>query len=106
MIKNKVFRGTITDWQVHHLSIPQEKLDQHAAETNKERMLPLIITGTIMEDPSGRGTSGCHMRTSALTVFNEAEGYCETNSSIYRLSGENGKDMLPDLGDGVLSIFY
>ncbi len=102
----KIFRGTITAWQLHHLSISQEKLDELSASLKQEKMLPLIITGTVLNDPSGRMVPGWHMRTSPLTMLNEDDGYCESRNSIYRLDGDNGNDVMPDLGDGVLSIFY
>lgn len=102
----KVFRGTITAWQLHHLSISPQKLAEFSEQNNMERMLPLVITGTVKEDPSGRLQAGWHMRTSVLTIFDETEGYCETKASIYLLEGQNGHDVFPDLGDGVFSIFY
>ncbi len=102
----KIFRGTITAWQLHHLSISQEQLDELSASLMQEKMLPLIITGTVLNDPSGRMVPGWHMRTSPLTILNEDKGYCESRNSIYRLDGENGHDVMPDLRDGVLSIFY
>lgn len=102
----KIFRGTITCWQLHHLSVSQERLDKQVEQDGGERVLPLIITGTVKEDPSGRMETGWHMRTSLLTFLDEEAGYCETRSSVYRLEGSNGSDVLPDLGNGVLSIFY
>ncbi|MES9964552.1 MAG: hypothetical protein ABW116_13535 [Candidatus Sedimenticola sp. 20ELBAFRAG] len=102
----KVFRGTITGWQLHHLSMPQEKLDQLMKEREEEKILPLIITGTVKEDPSGRMEVGWHMRTSPLTFLSEEEGYCETRFSVYRLEGSNGSDIMPDMGDQVLGLFY
>ncbi len=103
---DKIFRGTITAWQLHHLSVPQEVLDELTAQLNQERILPLIITGTVLNDSSGRMEPGWHMRTSPLTMLDETEGYCESRTSIYRLDGENGNDVMPDLSDGVLTIFY
>ncbi len=104
--QQKTFRGTLDGWQLHHLSISQEKLDQLAKERGEEKMLPLIVTGTVKEDPSGRMEVGWHMRTSPLTFLDEEAGYCETRTSVYRMLGGNGSDVMPDLGDGVLSIFY
>lgn len=103
---NKIFRGTITHWQLHHLSVSKERLDQATEQQGGEKVLPLIITGTVKEDPSGRMESGWHMRTSLLTFIDEEAGYCETRSSVYRLEGGNGSDVMPDLGDQVLSLFY
>jgi hypothetical protein len=40
------------------------------------------------------------------TLADEAAGCCETRSSIYLLEGANGSDVMPDLGDGVLTVFY
>jgi hypothetical protein len=102
----KIFRGTITHWQLHHLSVSQERLNQLVEQEGGEKVLPLIITGTVKEDPSGRMEAGWHMRTTLLTFFDEAAGYCETRSSIYLLEGANGSDVMPDLGDGVLTAFY
>lgn len=103
---HKTFRGTITGWQLHHLSVSKERLDQWAEKNGEVKVLPLIITGTVKEDPSGRMHVGWHMRTGLLTFLDEAAGYCETRASVYRLEGENGGDVMPDLGDAVLTIFY
>lgn len=102
----KTYRGTITAWQLHHLSYPQEQLDRVAEELKVENVLPLIITGTVKEDPTGRMEAGWHMRTSPLTFFDEEAGYCETRNSAYQLEGSNGSDMMPDLGDAVFGLFY
>ncbi len=102
----KVFRGTIKGWQLHHLSVSQERLDEIAEREGGEKVLPLIITGTVKEDPSGRFEPGWHMRTTLLTILDEENGSCETRNSIYRLEGDNGYDVMPDMGDAVLKIFY
>ncbi len=102
----KVFRGTVCNYQIHHLSIPQEKLDEACKQWGYERVLPLVITGTIKGDTSGLRPDGHHVRTSPLTLLNEEGKYFETRNSIYMLEGENGTDMVPDLGDGVFFIYY
>lgn len=102
----KVFRGTINGWQLHHLSVSQERLNEIAEREGGEKVLPLIITGTVKNDPSGRFEPGWHMRTSLLTLFDEENGYCETRYSVYQLEGGNGSDVMPDMGNAVLKIFY
>ena len=102
----KTDRGTITGWQLHHLSVSQDILDEAVEKKGGEKVLPLIITGTVKEDPSGRFSTGKHMRTSLLTILDEEKGYCETRNSIYRLEGDNGSDVMPDIGNAVLKIFY
>lgn len=102
----RVFRGTIMNWQLHHLSIAQEKLDQLAEELGEEKILPLVITGTVKKDPTGRMQPGWHMRTTPLTLFDEENGLCETRNSSYKLEGDNGSDVMPDMGNDVFSITY
>lgn len=102
----KVFRGTIEGWQLHHLSVSQEHMDELVAQVGGEKTLPLVITGTVKDDPSGRFKAGMHMTTTLLTFLDEDAGYCETRNSIYRLEGDNGSDVMPDMGNAVLKIFY
>jgi len=42
-----VFRGTITGWQLHHLSITQDQVDNFIKDIDAECMLALAITGTV-----------------------------------------------------------
>ena len=102
----KTYRGVITHWQLHHLSYPQETLDQLSDQMGQERILPLIITGTVKEDPTCRMEAGWHIRTSPLTFFDEENGNCETRNSAYHLEGPNGSDTFPDMGDQVMKIVY
>lgn len=101
-----LFLISITARQLHHLSYHQEQIDKVAEELKVEKVLPLIITGTVKEDPAGRMEVGWRMRTSPLTFFDEEAGYCEARTSVYRLEGSNGSDVMPDMGDLVLTITY
>jgi hypothetical protein len=65
-----------------------------------------ILTGTVKEDSTGRWEPGFHMRSSLIVVMDLDEGIIETQNTIYKVEGPQGEDVLPDIGDGVLGVFY
>ena len=101
MKKAKVFRGTIKSWQLHHLSTPQDLIDKvYPGGT------PVVFTGTVVSDPSGKRSANDHMRSSLITKINSAENTIETVNSYYQMAGKEGGDIFEDMGDSVLNIFY
>ena len=99
----KKYGGVITNWQVHNLTFTKKQLEQvHPGKKTK----PMVITGTITEDPTGRFEVGHHVRTSLVVKLDRKKGRVETLNTVYDLRGEEGKDVLPDLKNGVLQIFY
>lgn len=99
----KKFGGTIKDWQLHNMSYTKEQLEKVFPG---QKAKPMILTGTVAEDPTGRWQPGYHMRTSFIVKLDRETNQVETLNTIYKLSGEEGKDVLPDLGDNIANIFY
>jgi hypothetical protein len=89
--------GTIKNWQLHTLS---RKYQEAYPET-----LGKILTGIVVEDPTGRWLPGYHMKSSLVVSFDGL--YVETLNTIYRVVGEMGDTTLGgDWGDKVLGVFY
>ena len=100
-MKNKTFRGVIRNWQLHHLSIPQDLIDEvYPGGT------PVVFTGTVVEDPTGRRSPNDHTKSSLIVSIDEDKGIIETINSTYEIIGKEGGDVFGDLGDGVSNIFY
>lgn len=96
--------GRIKDWQIHTLSIPTEKVRKVRPDIVDG--YARIFSGTVVEDPTGRWLPGYHMRSSIIVELNRETGVCETTNTIYHLEGKEGEDVLPDMGDKILTIFY
>jgi len=108
----KPFRGTICNWQLHHLTIPGGEENQKLFREkfpdvllDPERPGPLIFSGTVVDDPTGRFRPGWHMRSSYIVKIDREKGIIETENTFYKVKDE-GNDVLPDLGNGILKIFY
>ena len=99
----KKFGGIIKNWQAHSLSFTEEQIDKIYPG---QKAKPMIISGTVVEDPTGRWKPGNHMRTSLVVELNKEAGTVETLNTLYRLADEEGKDILPDLGNAILNVFY
>ncbi len=95
--------GTISDWQVHHLSYTKEQVEQAFPE---EGLQPIIVTGTVVSKNCGKFSYGDHMRSSLVFKLDRKEGVLETRNSIYELVGKENNDIMPDIGDAVLTLFY
>lgn len=108
--KKKRDGGVIRGWQLHHLTFTKEQIESiHPGLAGK----PLIFTGTVKIDHSGRFKPGTHMRSSLIVRMDQVLGklsegiyLVETLNTFYVLEGPGNSDVLPDLGNGVLSIFY
>ncbi len=99
----KKFGGTIKDWQTHTLSLTKEQINKVYPG---QKAKPFIITGTIIEDALDRWQPGHHIRTSLVVKLDREKGTLETLNTTYKLTGEEGKDVLPNLGDSVMNVFY
>ena len=102
-MKNKVFRGVIKNWQLHHETIPQDLIDEVYPGVGAT---PVVFTGTVVEDPTGRRSPNDHTRSSLIVSIDEDKGIIETINSTYKIIGKEGGDIFGDLGDKVLNIFY
>lgn len=83
--------GTVKNWQLHTLS------------GHYEGTLGKILTGTLVNDPTGRFQPGFHIRTSL--VVSVTGNRVETMNTVYHLHGPSG-DVFGDMGDAVLGIYY
>ena len=94
---SKLNGGTIKHWQLHTLSAKYQKAYPHT--------LGKILTGIVVEDPTGRWEPGMHMRSSLVVSFDGL--HVETLNSIYKVVGEAGDTTLGgDWGDKILGVFY
>lgn len=94
--------GIIKNWQVHNLSYSKEQMEKLYPGKNAK---PMVFTGTVVEDPVGRWLPGYHMRSSCIISIDREKGIIETVKTIYKVQNE-GNDIIPDMGNGVLEIFY
>ena len=100
--------GTIRNWQLHHLSKLSKKNSKIFLQYFPNALLdpgPIMFTGTVEECLTGRWKKGYHMRSSYIISINRKKGIIETMNTIYKVIDEGG-DTFPDLGEGVLGIFY
>jgi hypothetical protein len=110
-MKNKTEKkdgGTIRNWQLHHITLSQGMSDEDFLTIFPGALLkpgPMIFTGTVVEDPSGRFSPGWHMRSSYIVNIDRERGIIETVNTIYKVKDEGG-DVFGDLGNDVLSIRY
>ena len=102
-MSDKPLRAVVTGWQFHTLSVSVEKAKELGVEVNTDTVTKM--TATVVKDELGKWVPGDHMTSSIVVNFDEEKMIVETMNSIYHLEGEAG-DCMPDLGDGVLTIFY
>jgi hypothetical protein len=102
-MKNKKANKTIKNWQIHTLSFTQEDINKVYPGENLQ---PLIVTGTVVEDKSGKFKPGYHMRSSLIKKIDREKKEIETKNTVYKLEGKEGTDIFPNLEDAVLNIFY
>ena len=100
--------GLIEKWQLHELTFNVEQgevLRELYPEADCDN--PMMFTGTVVDEPTGRWKPGHHMRSSLIVSIDRDKGIIETLNTIYKvdLKTEN-QDRMPDLGNGVLGIFY
>lgn len=107
-MKTKKKKGVVTirDWQLHHLSCKQKDIDAVYPGINAQ---PLMFSGTVVDDPTYRWLPGYHMRSSLvvkMTKNADNSHTVETLNTMYKLLGEGGNDIFPDMGDNITKIFY
>ena len=99
--------GTIRNWQIHNLKYSDamlktiEKLYPDALREPN----PIVFSGTVVDDPTGRWKPGFHMRSSLISKLDRENGIITTQNTIYKVIDE-GNDILPDMGNGILEVFY
>jgi len=107
--------GKISHWQIHNLKF-KEKDRAYFEERRPNIDFDNIrmITGTIVEDPTGRWKPGYHFRSSMVVNIDRENNTIETENTIYRYDPDTeGQDTIfdletgnKDMGNKVLSIFY
>lgn len=99
--------GTIKNWQMHVL-YEDDKSVEMLKNTHPNAGVDKIMmfTGIVLEDPTGRWLPGYHMRSTVILNYDEETGEVETLNTMYKLLGEGGNDVVPDLGKRVTNIFY
>ena len=93
----------IKNWQQHSLDLPNDLVRAHFPDCKLDQ--PLVFTGTVISDESGRYEPGWKCRSSLAINYDRENGIVETRNSIYILKGHAGGP-LPDLRTDVLKITY
>jgi len=101
--------GKISHWQIHNLELNEDQMKifkQHFPDVCTDPN-PMIVTGTVVDDPTGRWLPGHHFRSSYVIKIDRKNNIIETQNTIYHFDPETeGQDGMPDLGNGVLGVFY
>lgn len=95
--------GTIKNWQTHKLTFTKKQIESSYPGSHAK---PIMFTGTVVKDPTGRWKPGHHMRSSLVVSLNRKTGICETINTMYKLIGKEGGDIFPDLGNKILDVYY
>lgn len=95
---------TIKNWQIHNLTYPDGVLNDEYGDG----VLPMVVTGTIVEDRTGKFKPGWHCRSSLITEIDLENGIIRTISKSFTLEGEEGDPTFgnKDVGNFVLKTFY
>jgi len=102
MNKDKKDGGIIKDWTFNILSIPVETLRERRPDVKVDKAM--ILSGYVVEDPTGRFQRGWHFRSSLVIDYDEENGIVETENTIYHVKGEMLENA--DMGDLILKVFY
>ena len=103
----KKYGGKISHWQLHHIKVPKKGKKIFKQHFPSVIMPPILFTGNVVDDPTGRWQPGFHMRSTYIISLNRKTGRVETLNTIYDLDMKTeGQDGMPDLGNKVLSVFY
>jgi len=99
----------INNWQLHHLNKLTKEEEEIFIKYFGQKMLldpgPLVFTGTVEKDPTGKWEKGFHMKSSFIISIDRKKGLIQTLNTLYKVKQEGG-DVIPDLGNKVLDIFY
>lgn len=99
--------GIIKNWQLHHITLTENEAKLFIKHFPNAIMHPVLFTGTVVDDPTGRWQPGFHMRSTYIVSFDRKTGIVETLNTIYKLDMKTeGMDGISDLGRDVLKIFY
>jgi len=95
--------GKISNWRIHKLSITEEEIEK---KFGNENLQPMVLSGVVVKDYRNRWNPGNTMRSSLIK--NIKGNIVKTRNSIYELIGEgdNENSYFPDMGDGILNVFW
>ena len=107
--------GKISHWQLHHLKYDnslRETFEAHEPRVDFNNIM--IVTGTVVVDPTERWNPGDHFRSSMIINVDRQKNIIETLNTIYHFDPDTeGQDTIfdvetgsKDLGNKVLNIFY
>ncbi|MCK5312749.1 MAG: hypothetical protein KAJ62_11600 [Desulfobacteraceae bacterium] len=100
--------GQIRNWQLHHLTV-DDSIKEQFIKINPEvdANNVMILTGTVVDDPTGRWRPGHHFRSTFIVNLDRKNNTVETLNTIYHVDPDTeNMDVMPDLGNEVLKIFY
>ena len=112
--KQKIYRGTIENWQLHTLDFDINDVYNLYPQTYEYGLKKddiKVITGNIYNDPSERWNDGDHYRSSIILKLNRDINRVITLNTILTL-GKEGVTVCnvftgePDMGNDVLNLFY
>jgi|GEM_PF-662017 len=107
--------GLISHWQIHNLKFAEdqrEMFESHRPNLDFDKIR--MVTGTVVDDPTGRWNPGDHFRSSMVVNINREKNTIETENTIYHFDPDTeGQDSVfdvatgnKDMGNGVLTIHY
>ena len=91
----------LKNWQLHKMSSKYDGI-----EIKGQKVVPYIVTGTVVEDKFGKFRPGMHCRSSMATKVDLENNFIDTVTTTYTLVGEGDSDVVPEMGDAVLGLFY
>lgn len=99
--------GTIKNWEVHELNFTKDMIE---SVYPGEHLTNEIISGEVVDDPTGRWASGFHMKTSLLVSIDRKNGTAESRNTYYKLQGKESIDPIARqaraLGVKITDIYY
>ena len=111
-IMEKKDGGKVRNWQIHNLQL-SEALTEQLKQVYPEILYdpnPMIMTGTVVDDPTGRWEPGHHFKSSYIVGIDKENNIIETRNTIYKVDPDTeGQDNVlggGDWGNNVLSVTY
>jgi len=109
-LSKKPLSGVISSWTLHRNTIEQDAFIKMMGKGYVEGMIPMILTGEVVEDFKGRWEPGQCMFS---TVIFEVDFFCMrigTRNSVYQLSGPGivldkmPKEIEFDVGNAIMAL--
>lgn len=96
----------VTGWQLHTISKDVNVIKELMPDIKFTVNKTMVMTGTVVDEPTGRWKPGNHMRTSVIVSIKE--DMIETLNTRYQVIGPEGDPALGfnDLGPTVMRLYY